>query len=265
MTHELLAIVRRRRRRRRRVVAVAIAASLLTARFALAAPGAVPTDLAHRYVVDLTGTSRTASGAAVSNDLGITFEVSGATARLHSAESIVCDHSHGWLAEAVGTVLGAVPTAWAGHGGAGPTGIAPLVEVDLLASHPVDLGTVTLIEPAVCELNHVYGVVGKERAALDTLVLDATWAAPNGRTGTLAVRSDLAWGDTLGMVDVEGRPVEHLAAAGGLAELTIRPTLATLFDGIDPDAVTGTDLEMALLRNLTGGATITAAGTTHPA
>lgn len=212
---------------------------LLAAMRCAATPTAAsPSSVTWAFAWDEAGLVREVDGGwTTTTDLGVRVHVTRAELVTFTASLVPCEThaADAWVPWS---------SAWAGHGGfTDPTHVVAPVHEDVVALRPTQVDTGPVPEATYCQ---VHALLARDATAASegtSLRLDGTWAAPDGRTGVLALRTARARG-----------VVRELSTGGtGAWTVTLTRHPARWFDGIrfvDGEDV-ATDVLTAVLDTMT--------------
>ncbi len=209
---------------------------------------------------------------ALTNDLGVRFEVHRGWLVTYSMEALACATTRAdsparpWWRRAWDAV--GVQPAYAGHGD------LPVSPAQLEASHVEDLATLAVADEVgavqvarqpLCQLHVLHGRADDDAATLPTEVtlarttlhLEGRWRpATGGAWQPFTWRTKVGWGAVLDL------PVAPDIAGAGL-ELTVVRSLARLFDAIDPAEASELDAARQVLTNAVTHARVVVAPHLH--
>ena len=210
---------------------------------------------------------------ALTNDLGVAFEVTRGWLVSYSFEATVCpaDTTRASVLQRVWVQLVenvGVRSVWAGHGS------LPVSPAQLRASYvedlrdvmkPAEVGAVVLPHHRLYGLHLLLGRADDRAPALptevdmlrQTLHLQGRWRTLGQTTWT-----PFTWRTAVGWGEVHTLAAPHDTAWGGL-ELSARRTLASLVDHIDPSVMTEANAARQVLENVVAGVRVEATPHLH--
>lgn len=201
-------------------------------------------DVTYVLAWDAGGVTTSPDGSwTTTTDLGYTVTVTAGELTTHTVTMVSCPHGHGlfgWLFGILGPGI-----ADAGHrSGGDPALVGGAVGESLTEPDDIVLGTTTVDEPAYCEGHTAWGASDADVA---TVVIEATWTAPDGTTGVIDLATTIDWG--VGGDLTDGTATVHVEV-GEPTTVEVRRSLSTMFDGIDLASSDDTELAMGILRAL---------------
>ena len=191
-----------------------------------------------RYTLDWDwdGAAKVPSGGwETRNDLGYTVRVEAGRLVTRNLELVPCHWTAGagpqarlmeWLRPA---------TAWAGHSSLMPneSKISSSQEEDLASPARSFLETRTVTDPEYCKAHYL--IARPTGSGPGTLAMEAsgTWNRSGQDAGNpFRIQSAAAYGQILGLTDSSGGAIDRRLIVGGI-DLTVRRSLATMFDSIE--------------------------------
>ena len=240
-----------------------------------AGPPSLPAQELHYLVSwDGAGTLAGSDGARfdIQNDLGFRFAVDRGWLVNHTVEALACEpQKTAGLTNSVvasnGSIwrwawqLIAIPEAWAGHGNLEVSAArlrASVVEDLRQHTEVTELGAVVIEHQRLCEVHFLLGRAEQDAKTLPkevdmaghTLHIQGRWRPKDGdKWSAFTWRGEIAWGDVLAMT----KPRD---TAWGGVEITVKRSLAKLFEGIDPSKASELNAARAVLQNVVSHATI---------
>ena len=175
-------------------------------------------------------------GWEVTNDLGYRVRLTRGWVTTYSMELVECPKP-----AALSSFL-APPSAWAGHasGTPNPAAIRPMQVESLLAPTDREVGTVTLVPQAYCQMHYLIARAGHDSPGLPSeldmvdasLHVDGTYRPPGAASPTLfTIHSAIANG---GLFDRTATSVPIRVDTGrATTRVTVRRHLGSLFDAVD--------------------------------
>ncbi|MCB0167190.1 MAG: hypothetical protein KDI79_23375, partial [Anaerolineae bacterium] len=205
----------------------------------------------------------TSDGWFVTNDRGFQIHVQRGYLVNRSLELIECTGSDATGESITGRLrqtLAAQP-AYAGHGGVHDTSriTAPLVE-SLTKPVAQAVETILVTAPNYCQLHYLVapGIETARYLPHDvemmgvTLWLEGDYLAPGTSTSVpFTIQTHLAWGEAVELMTSASESLDTLQRDNVALQITVRRDLASLFDGVDFEAMSDIEQAKTVLRSLT--------------
>lgn len=208
--------------------------------------------------------NKTGPGWSVTNNLGYRIQIERGYLVNRSIELIACEHNHTAGVSSIISALFLPQPAYAGHGNTehDTSRISrPFVET-LTTPGPVELETVTGMEPAYCQMHYLIapGIETAKNLPDDadmlnvSLFIEGTYQTQDSNTAVpFTITTDLAWGTVTDLAAGEA----GLSLENQTNSVTIRRRLGALFNDVDFNEMSGKAQAKAVLRSLVKNVTIT--------
>lgn len=206
---------------------------------------AMTDNLVYQFAWDRGEAKEAEQGWTLTNDLNYAITLEDGFVNSAVVQLVPCVEAVGWWR---------VGTAYAGHGDSVvdvSRWVGPVVEE---VGFPAGRTTPLLIyNQTYCQAHYL--VAPDHTHNLPTLVLSGTYTAPDSQEARpFTIESDLTWGQIIGL-NRRG-PGSIALEMGDSVTVVVQRELGSLFDGIDFQTISDSDLAKAVLRNLTNNTTV---------